>query len=43
MMELLKSINKNNELYTKYNDRFYAIQEYIEEWKMLRKLELRKK
>lgn len=26
-------INKNNELYTKYNDKFYAIQEYIEEQK----------
>lgn len=23
-------LNKNNELYTKYNDKFYAIQEYIE-------------
>ena len=26
-------LNKNNELYTKYNDKFYAIQEYIEEQK----------
>lgn len=26
-------LNKNNELYTMYNDKFYAIQEYIEEKK----------
>lgn len=26
-------LNKNNELYTRYNDKFYAIQEYIEEQK----------
>ena len=26
-------LNKNNELYTRYNDKFYAIQDYIEEQK----------
>ena len=26
-------LNKNNELYTRYNDKFYAIQEFIEEQK----------
>ena len=26
-------LNKKNELYTRYNDKFYAIQEYIEEQK----------